>query len=1300
MHFFSRRNASLALSLAAVGVLAACGDDVTVPVAPPAPVTVSITPQAVSLNPGASATLSVQIAGGDPTPTLASCATGAASVATAAVSGSSCTVTAVAPGATTITATTSSGQSASAAVTVNALPSAINGDLAVSPATAAISVGQQVTLVPSLNLGGSGVTTTYTYAVEPAGIVSLSGTGNNRTVTAVAPGVATVTVSVTASGTGFTSATRQAAVTINVSAAPPALTGLTVSPASLSIPTGGVSQLAATVTQPAGATAATYTFESSNETVATVSGTGSNRTITAIAPGTATITVTATAPATATLSAATLTQLVPVTVSPIANVTIQALRQGPTSTSYVTTINAEGLVTANNPQVNQPVDINNVKDQIQVIMNLQSNGQRVDSLVVYVGDGNDANRIAAARQVFTNGDASQAGVIELPINTADFELDWSVGVADIKYPNGLKVLSASVWTTNAAGQTQQIQNASNNRLSVNFANIDSWSARYRYPTRVAQGGQGSNSNLNWYGGPDEAGAGDFTVVPVFYTPGRTIKQFNARQVVLGDNAGAITTMADANSANICALRSFNDQSPTPYFTKYGYANVTDVTSSCQGFEHPQVVNALLDARNYVTVFNTIDNSNNPGPFVRRLSGFRTNLQRGITQPVPNRLDYQVASVTVGLTPQVTGAEIGWVNGVYSFVTSTTESDAGVGLPTPLGQTYTWTGCATGNGGTNVSFDGLVKPAGAAGEIPECSNDFLGGATFNGPYTVTATQADVLGNVGTGTSNQFGVDKTAPEMQFIDSQSLASIQPAAAQGFVIPTTADSIFDNATTTYTSAATAINGATAVNSTNAHFGVRYRDERAGFQQNNHGTRNLTRWAPAASPLLSNVSVSTNVMGPEFRTLNYDGVNAANLLQESVVDTNDPTFRRDSVAIFGVGTTAATATAPGYYFYQITVVDRAGNSNSRNRTAAIDITSPVVTGVTIPAVLQGGSQLTFNPTGNDDLEAIDGDLFINYPTMALAGDNVADPNAVANQNGRLRFRRNLFTNWHDAWLGASRNTTIINSDGLLSTPFGPGAALSSGGLTLPVGFYQRIEVVQAAGANEDQGPHGRPVITRLPSQPNLAAIPTHATLTALNQFKPTLLGVYAFDIRATSAVQFPNRGMSSEQNPANESAYLENLFAANITQPTAVDYWATRDIDPSAGTQLLWSWYCFSRSGTTVECRAETGTNVVNSPFARVDYYRWKATANTGLVAADAAATAGQWIYLGSTNPNVPVNPIIQDQGVTRFWRFQFTFAGFGTTQNQPENTEAGFAANDVIRAIGVDAQGNAISTLNFTLP
>jgi hypothetical protein len=279
----------------------------------------------------------------------------------------------------------------------------------------------------------------------------------------------------------------------------------------------------------------------------------------------------------------------------------------------------------------------------------------------------------------------------------------------------------------------------------------------------------------------------------------------------------------------------------------------------------------------------------------------------------------------------------------------------------------------------------------------------------------------------------------------------------------------------------------------------------------------------------------------------------------------------------------------------------------------------------------------------------------------------------------------------------------VVNSDGLLSTPFGPGAALSSGGLTTPIPFYQRLEVVAVAPAQADQGPLGRPAIVRLPSQPNLAAIPGHAVLTTVNSFKPTQLGVYTFDIRATSAVNFPNNGMSSTQIIAGESAYLENLFAASITQPAAntVNFWGTKDIDPvTAGTQNLWSWYCFSFTSGTLECRAETGTDVSLPPFTRVDYYRWDAIANANLTVPDAAATAGQWVLLGSTNSVFLTNPVLQDQGLTRFWRHLFSFAGFGTTGNQAANTEAALASGNLIRAVGVDAQGNAISTLTFTLP
>ena len=718
--------------------------------------------------------------------------------------------------------------------------------------------------------------------------------------------------------------------------------------------------------------------------------------------------------------------------------------------------------------------------------------------------------------------------------------------------------------------------------------------------------------------------------------------------------------------------------------------------SCQGFEHPVSVAGLLDARNYITLFSAIDNSNNPAPFVRRLNGFRTNLQRGIVQPMPNRLDYAVPSVAVGTGAQITGAEAQWANGSYSFVASTTESDAGVGLPTPLGQTYTWQGCATGGGSaTPVSFDGLVKPAGTAGEIPECSNDFLGGLANNGPYTVTATQADVLGNVGTGTSLRFGVDKTAPEVQLADAGTLTGALAGAANPLYVRTTVDSVFDNATATFTTPLAAPNDNVTAN--NVHFGVRYRDERAGFAQNNHGSRTLTRWSVPAIPVLANTSTVTT--GNSIAAGSAIPLTFAN----NPVEGFDPTYRRDSVCVTGgvIGATCPNGAAPGYYEYTFTVLDRAGNSRTVNRSAAVDVNSATVTGVGIPAVLTGGQTITFTPTGTDDLEGLDADMFLTFPTMALGGDAVADPNAIANVNGRLRFRRSWFADWHARFAGADRNVGLM-SDGLLSSPFGPGAALSGTGITTPVPFTQRIEVVSAAAAPALNGPIGRPNLTA--TRADLVAIAGHATWATPAAFKPNQLGIYVSDIRSTSPIVFPNLGLSNN-NPGTDAAYLETLFDGNITQPATnpVNFWGSADVDPvTAGTQNLWSWYGFSFGGGVAEFRAETGTNVVNSPFARVDFYRWDADANVNaqqVPGADPAAIQGQWIYLGSINANAPTNPIIQDQGVTRFWRFRFTYGGT-TVNNGPNNVEAALTTGNILRAVGVDANGNGISILNYTLP
>lgn len=1301
MQLFSRKKAFAALSLGALFALGACGDDVTVAAAPDAVVVVSITPPSANMNIGESLNLAVQITGGSTTtpPTLTSCTSSNTAVATAAVQTGSCRVTAVASGNVTITAAASTGGIAAAAISVAPAAAAIS-NLTTSPTTANIAVGQTITIVPNVAKAAGSVAVSYTYATSNAAIASVAG----GVVTAVAPGVATITVTANGSGTGYTTTALTAGVTVTVGMAPASITSLTVQPGSLVMALGATAQLT-TSTQSAAGVTPTITFTPSAPSIATVSAAGL---VTAIAPGTASITVTASAPATATLSASTLTQIVPVTVSPAANVTIQTITQGPTvstvrSGSGQAVASNDGIQFSANAQVDQPVDITNTRDQIQVKINLQPNSQRVDSVVVYIAnEATPTVRRAAARQLYTSGTANQ-GEIGLFVNTADFTANFPAGTADVFYTNGLKIISASVFTTSSTGVASEVQNASNNRQTLNFNNIDGWAVKWNAPARSALS-TNIATQWNYWGGPGAAGSGNYTIVPVFYTPGRGVTQ-------------VLTSIAESNlaSVNNCGTKTYTSASALPWNTTYGATAGYDFlcgtnTTSGAGYAHgANVVASNLPAISTAAGNNgTQDNFNNPAPWISVASlatlnngGYRTSAS--VVAPTAIRLDYRNPTLTFNMAPQITGAESHWINALFSFITASVRADGQVGLlgTAPNGLTLTYTGCATGNGGTAVSM-----PSGTGADVPECSNDFLGGnAPINGPFTTAGTLVDVLGNTTVATSDRYGVDKTNPALTLADESTLSAAPAASRMGLAVRINADSIFDNATTTYVSATPVAN----VTSLNALFGTRFRDERSGFQLSNHGTRSLTRWAPAASPLLSNVSVATQEICATSRTLNFDGVTGLSVgpncyFQESVVDAGDPTYRRDSVAIFG-NNNATTAASPGYYFYSIHVVDRAGNFSDKTRTAAIDITDPMVTGVTIPAVLQGGAQLVFNPTGVDDLEAIDGDLFLQYPTMALAGDAAADPTVIANQNGRLRFRRNHFADWHAAWAGATRNTVQTLSDGLLSTPFGPGAALSSNGLMLPIGFYQRVEVVQAAPANENQGPHNRPAIVRLPSQPNLALIPAHATWTALNNFKANLLGIYAFDIRATgltgTAVNFPDNGMSSTQVPATESAYTENLFAANITQPTAVNYWGDRDVDATTtGVQNLWSWYCFSFGSATLECRAETGTNVVNSPFTRVDYYRWKAVANANLTVVDAAATAGQWIYLGSTTPNVPVNPIIQDQGVTRFWRFQFTFAGNAVGLNHPLNTESALAATNLVRAIGVDASGNAISTLTFTLP
>lgn len=965
MQLFSRNKALLALSLGALAALGACGDDVTVTEAV-TPVTVAITPPSANMNVGESLNFAVQISGGSATaaPTLASCSSSNSAVATATVAGSACRVTAVAAGNATVTAAASSGQSAAASITVAAPAAAIN-TLTVSPTSASLAVNQTVTIVPNVNKAAAAVTTSNSYTSSNAAIATVNASG---VVTAVAPGVATITVSVTGQGTGYTTTTLTGAATVTVTALPSGITALNVQPTTLAMALGSTAQLAASVQQPQGAAAATITYGTTVPSVATVSSAG---VVTAVAPGSAQITVTATSAANTNFAASTLTQLVAVTVSPSATVTILAITQGPVVTSYVDSSNHAGLVTAANPQTDQSVDVTNVRDQIQVVLNLQPNGQRVDSVVVFIANADGSANRAAARQLYSNGTAN-AGVVTLYVNTADFTVDFATGASDVFYKNGQKLISASVFTTQGTTVVEQ-QNAQNNRQTVNFNNLDGYAARYVSPTRSAIN---ATSNLTFWGGPDAAGTGSYSIVPVFYTPNRSVTRADIR-----------LRQGLASSAAIC--NAIERYTALPFSGTYNNTtgaspiDISDRVIECSLYEHANAG----DASNFVSVEAGTDNYNNTIPTVTRVDGYRVSAQ--VARIVANRLDYRGPSTTkpdirrqapdastlnaIWGNPAVTG----WVNAAFNFQNNTDAStDAGIGLPTMSSRSWNYSGCGASK---------AALPTQSGADIAECSSDNQGGwdptATADGtyglktrgPYTAAYTETDVLLNSTTSaSSSKFGVDKTAPLVRFSTASAADTSWGSASrtmQAEVIDERSGFV-DNNDMNAVLVTTGRNSYTLNSTTYGSF-----------------QHFATRGASSANPATLNRASSNNVNCINPNSLTAMNTSTSNPFSSTTSTANGGStpITNPSCPFINQGNTlggmladgyrpvnSVTFSSPGIYSYRAKIYDRAGNVSAvLARSTAVDNgPAPTFGDLNVPASISASSAPVFGAQISDDVEA------------------------------------------------------------------------------------------------------------------------------------------------------------------------------------------------------------------------------------------------------------------------------------------------------------------------------------------
>ncbi len=819
----------------------------------------------------------------------------------------------------------------------------------------------------------------------------------------------------------------------------------------------------------------------------------------------------------------------------------------------------------------QPVQLNNVFGQIDVTLNVDPGQQNVERVELVVIDSlTGAEKVVASQTIMAGASVASsveglslsvaranavaaaavaAGVpqqIVLSFNTAAF--DPATGA--VSFTNGRKLVRARLVLGTGSSQDQ----VASNTIAINLNNMDGFYIVQAPLNSIADRPQPNSatdaSGLVWY----QAGKGiEARTVPVMYS-GRVVKS----RTIQFDGVGASKTI---NSGAVS----------------------TDT-----------IAVGLSTAYGRVHVLGAIATDGNPINLVRPMSDTLNVTQGAINgQPIGSNsnetIGVRLDSIRIdNVAPSITKWTINetspnnWVNGSYSFLQALNLAaiDApGVGLNSafPYGAMFEYSGC-----GSDSTYTASTTATGA--DIAECATDLT-----NMAYTGRVIVRDKLGNSSTSSAVYFGVDKTAPVITWLTP---------AQDSSVVRLAGDSTFHDAAQTYAN----------VTSNNAKFGVRYTDERSGFDTDTGSVpmaRRITRLAKG---------------GPTcaFGSPTCDFVGTLSPVESAPMLGADPRFRRDTIAIFG----GLTATTPGYYTYETYVTDRAGNrSVTLTKKAAIDITAPNITGITVPAILTGGQPVTFTPTGTDDLEVISGDLSIRYAAGAGLGGTSS-----------LHWRRQVFPQYDAPW-----NLSI-------STPIGPGAPFGAAGLTIPGGFITRIETVAAAD-----------------SSPNML---TANVVRAADQVTAQLFDIkrYSKWVASDSAAAY-NLSVSS---PLSAPIFVGNLVTADTT-------FFARPMN----TTKVYKFYVESYTNSMVKVTAVGPTVAINPPFQRIELVRFNG------ITGDYDVVVGT---LGAPVPN--------DQGANRFYTWTFTINTTGAGAGQKV-----FATGDIVRAIGVDINGNGLSTPDMTL-
>lgn len=774
-----------------------------------------------------------------------------------------------------------------------------------------------------------------------------------------------------------------------------------------------------------------------------------------------------------------------------------------------TNVNASvSIASVTQDGLGQPVLLNNVQGQIDVTLNVDPGQQNVERVELVVVDSVSGAEKVVASQAITASASVAAGLEGLALSRAQSNVQAAAAIAaavpqqivlsfntaafnpetgEVSFLNGRKLITARLVLGSGSSQDQ----VASNSVSVLFNNVDGFYI-VQTPVNGIEGRNQPNSatdanGLVWF----QAGDGiAIKSVPVIYSGARTVA---SRSITVSRIAPADTTIGGTT-------------------IKAGgvYSTVVSKTVAGEGVRNDTLsVGANELTRLRVTVNGAVDTDGNAFTLVQNDGHGVINAQdiekatpaKAANAMIGTRVDtirVDNRAPNMGTYTINASAPNNWVNGDFKFITSSTwsgVSDAGVGLPGsfPFGATFEYAGCG--------ASDYVSGETATGADIDECATDLT-----NSAYTGRVTAADKLGNSAKTSAVTFGVDKTAPVIAYLTIDQEPTI--ADVEG-------DSVFMIGADTYA----------GVDASNAVFGVRYTDERSGFDT-------LTTLAQRVR--ITRVAKYENASGCAL-----GGVDCAFVNVLGAIEGGDPTFRRDTVAIFGT----LADTDPGYYTYETYVVDRAGNKSATiTKKAAIDNTAPRITGITVPATLTPGSNsVAFVPTGTDSLEVISGSLALEYPT---GGAYI------------IRYPRWMFAQYDAPW-----NNT-------LATPVGPGA-IGTDGLTVPNVFIGRLEMVGT-----------------LDSLPQVAD-----TVVAR---KPINVGATLYDIKLTSS--WATTGDSTTAFAAGTSSpRWAPIFDTQVAN--GLPYFGR------TGGAMVTKWYVFEDGSVDgkLAIRATGPTVAINPPFTNI---------------------------------------------------------------------------------------------------